>query len=113
MPHIAYYHGYFELADDEALVIDVTPPDCDYWNFQLNNHWMESLDYRYFPITVNKASAKLRDDGSLRIVVSARDPGKDNWIDTCGHARGTMCLRWVRAKDHPQPTCEVVKWSSL
>lgn len=113
VPHIAYYHGYFELADDEALVIDVTPPDCDYWNFQLNNHWMESLDYRYFPITVNKASAKLRDDGSVRLVIAARDPGKDNWIDTCGHARGTMCLRWVRAKDHPQPTCTVVKWSSL
>lgn len=113
VPHIVYYHGYFELAPDEALVIDVRPPDCDYWNFQLNNHWMESLDYRYFPITVNKHSAKYRADGSVRIVVAHEDPGVGNWIDTCAHARGTMCLRWVRATEHPDPETRVVKLAEL
>jgi hypothetical protein len=113
VPHIAYFHGYWSLAPDEALVIEATPPECDYWNFQLNNHWMESLDYRYFPVTVNKHSAKLRDDGSVRVVVGHRDPGVDNFIDTCGHARGTMCWRWVRAAEHPEPTCRVVKQSEL
>jgi hypothetical protein len=113
VPHIVYYHGYWRLAPDEALVIEVTPPECDYWNFQLNNHWMESLDYRYFPITINKRSAKLEGDGSVRIVVAHADPGKGNWIDTCGHDRGTMCLRWVRATEHPQPRTRVVKVGDL
>ena len=27
--------------EDEAWVIEVTPPDCYYWNFQLDNWWME------------------------------------------------------------------------
>jgi len=113
VPHIAYYHGYWALADDEALVIEVTPPECDYWNFQLNNHWMESLDYRYFSVCVNKHGASLEPDGSVRIVVARADPGKGNWIDTCGHDRGTMCLRWVRASSHPQPRTTVVKVSAL
>ena len=45
-PNIAYYHSHWALAEDEALVVEVTPPDCEYWNFQLNDYWMESLDYR-------------------------------------------------------------------
>ena len=54
----------WSLADDEALVIDVdTVPDCDFWNVQLNNYWMESLDYRHFDICVNKHSARRNADG--------------------------------------------------
>jgi len=115
VPHIAYYHGYWKLAPDQALVIEVTPPDCDYWNFQLNNHWMESLDYRYFKISVNKHEARLGADGSVRVIVAARDPGAaaGNWIDTCGHERGTMCWRWVRASEHPTPRTRVVELAEL
>lgn len=113
VPHIVYYHGFFSLEQGQALVIEVTPPDCDYWNFQANNIWMESLDYRYFQVTVNKHTARYRSDGSVRIVVSAVDPGVDNWIDTCGHERGTLCLRWVRAKEHPNPSTRVVTLDEL
>ncbi len=112
-PNICYFHGYWELAPDEALVIEVTPPRCDYWNFQLNNHWMESLDYRYHRIALNHHDAELGADGSLRIVVSHEDPGVDNRLETAGHARGTMCLRWVGAKQHPDPVTRVVKVAEL
>lgn len=108
-PNIVYYHGYFELAEDEALVIDVTPPRCEYWNFQINNHWMESLDYRYHQISLNHFSAKAKPDGSVRLVLALRDPDVPNWLDTAGHRRGTMCLRWVGATEHPDPTTRVVK----
>jgi hypothetical protein len=104
-----FYHGYWALEPGEALVITATPPVCRYWNFQLNNYWLESLDYRYHPITVNKHSVKLEPDGSFLIVVAARDPGFGNWMDTAGHARGTMGLRWNMAIDPPQPTCRVVR----
>jgi len=106
---IAYYHSYFRLGEDEALVIDATPPPCDHWNFQLNNHWMESLDYRYFRVHTNSALATGRPDGSIRIVVAHRDPGVPNWLETAGHRFGTMCFRWVRPEgEPPTPQCRVV-----
>jgi len=94
-------------------VIEATPPECEHWNFQLNNYWMESLDYRYYPIHVNKHTAKYRPDGSVQVVVAAHDKGFDNWIDTVGHEEGTMLWRWVRANEHPQPQTRVVKLSEL
>jgi hypothetical protein len=112
-PNIAYYHSYWKLAPDEALVIEVTPPPCESWNFQLDNHWMESLDYRWHRIHVNKHTARYRPDGSVRIAVAHADPGVENWIETAGHSQGTMCFRWIRAEAHPQPKTRVVKLSEL
>jgi hypothetical protein len=113
-PNIAYYHSYWRLAPDEALVIETPVPRCDYWNFQLNNWWMESLDYRYHRISINSSSAKTNADGTVRVVVAHRDPGGEpNWLDTAGHELGTMCWRWVRGEENPEPQARVVKWSEL
>ncbi len=112
-PNIAYYHGYWELDEEQALLVEAEPPDCDYWNFQLGNHWMESLDYRYHRIALNHRQARLEADGSLRLVVAHRDPGLANWLDTAHHRRGTMCLRWVGAREHPTPCTRVVPWQEL
>jgi hypothetical protein len=113
---IIYYHSHWKLAEDEALLIKVKPPLCDTWNFQLNNYWMESLDYRYFTISINKASAKYEEDGSVKIYVSHIDPGHANWIETSGHHEGTMCWRWYRMKEGAvpvQPSCQVVNLKDL
>jgi hypothetical protein len=107
-PDIAYYHSYWKLGPEEVLVIEAAPPACEHWNFQLNDHWMESLDYRYYRIHINKHTARYREDGSFRIVVAHEDPGVENWIQTVGHDRGTMCFRWVKAEAHPQPKTEVL-----
>ena len=75
-PNIVYYHSYWELAPDEALVIEVTPPACDYWNFQLSNHWLESLDYRYWTDPRQQGAPRsTAPDGSVRVVVAHEDPG--------------------------------------
>ncbi len=107
-PNIRIWLGRFELGDDQALVVDLEPPECDYWNFQLGNIWAESLDYRFRNVHVNSGGAVVGDDGRVRLVVSATDPGVPNWMDTAGHRHGTMCVRWVRAKSHPEPACRVV-----
>ena len=112
-PNIAYYHSHWAIAEDEALLIEVLPPECEYWNFQLNNYWMESLDYRHHRIHINKHLAHYEDDRSVRLIVAHADPGQPNWLETAGHTSGTMCFRWVRAKDHPRPRTRLVKLSSL
>ncbi|GLZ35048.1 hypothetical protein Lesp02_72350 [Lentzea sp. NBRC 105346] len=111
-PEIFYLHGYWSLGSGEAWVIETDVPDCPYWNFQLDNWWMESLDHRR-RISVNKHTAVLDADGRLMIVVAERDPGVGNWIDTCGHTSGTALLRWLGATEHPIPKCRVVPLEDL
>ncbi|CAA0103870.1 Uncharacterised protein [BD1-7 clade bacterium] len=112
-PNIAYYHSYFDLADGEALLIELEPPECDFWNFQLGNYWLESLDYRFYPVHLNKHTARVNDNGKIQIVLAAEDPGLDNWMDTRGRQQGTMCVRWIRAETHPTPVCKRVMLSEL
>jgi len=110
-PAIFYIHGYWTLAPNQALVIETETPDCEHWNIQVNNWWMESLDYRYIPANINKGSAVADPDGKVRIWLAHEDLGKTNWLATHGHGQGFLLLRWVRATSHPIPTVRVVKAS--
>jgi hypothetical protein len=112
-PNIINLLGLWRLQADEALVIEATPPACDYWNFQLGNVWAESLEFRFRRTHLNNGSVTLRSDGSFRLVVAHRDPGVPNWLDTAGHDHGTMCLRWVRANSCPMPTCRTVRLADV
>ena len=112
---IIYYHSHWKLEEDQALVIHAKPPKCDTWNFQLNNYWMESLDYRYYNICINSHSAKLNSDGSVMVIVSHKNPDYDNWIETAGHFEGTMCWRWYRPEANYPKSLEtkVVNFTKL
>ena len=113
-PTIYYFHSKWALADDEALIIEAkTIPKCQTWNFQLDNFWMESLDYFNHTIHTNTGIATYEDDGSVRLVIAHQDPGLPNWIDTCSHNDGTMCWRWIGATEYPGLETRVVKFSEL
>lgn len=116
-PNTSYHYGYWEIADGEAFVVDLHPPaHFDYWNLQIGNHWLESLDFLHRDTHVNHATARLRADGSVRIVVCANDPriADANWLDPAGHRRGALALRWVGADAVPAvPRTRVVNWSAL
>jgi hypothetical protein len=112
-PNQVIHHGYWTLEADEALVIDVELPECFYWNFQLDNIWMESLDYRYHQVTVNAHSATYESDSTLKIVVAASDPGIGNWIDTVDHRHGAMSLRLNQAEGEAVIDTRVVKLAAL
>jgi hypothetical protein len=111
---IFYSSGTFDLGPDDALVMEGTMPDCDFANLVLWNPHMQTLEYRSRPSSLNSAQMALGDNGSFRIVISARDPGVPNWIDTGGHSRGTMFWRFLLPKeDPPTPQCRVVPLSEV
>ena len=113
-PNIFYYHSHWALAEDQALVIHIDKvPDCDFWNLQINNYWMESLDYRYHQICFNKHQARYDDKGGVTLVLSERDPGVGNWLQTAGIRQGTLCLRWVGAEEQCHPTTRVINVAAV
>lgn len=112
-PNTSYNYSYWELSDDEALVVELQPPDCEYWNLQIGNHWLESFDYFHRNTHVNHETAVADDDGTVRIVIAGRDPGVANWLETAGHRCGGLALRWVGARTVPETRCQVVPISSF
>jgi hypothetical protein len=112
-PATRYSNGYFELGPDEALVIDLDPPACDYWNLQVANHWLESLDFMHHTTHYNHDTVTANADGSVRLVVAREDPGVANWIDTAGHARGCIAMRFVGADRDEIARTRVVKRGDL
>ena len=70
---------------------------------------MESLDYRFHRISINKHTAIYEEDGSVEVIVSHHDPGHPNWIETCSHYEGTMCWRWYRLEKDAEPIAPETK----
>ena len=113
-PNITYYHGHFRLSSDEVMVITLPSiPECQTWNLQVDNYWMESLDYRYHKIAINRHTATVNADGSVDIHIAVKDTGHENWLSTGGHVEGTLCFRWVGCKDPVNPTTRVINHSDV
>jgi hypothetical protein len=105
-----YYEGTYDLADDEALIIESPiPAQCNYRSLILTNEIYETIDWYNNHSSLNGAQAGADPDGKLRIVVSARDPGVRNWLDTAGHARGIIQGRWTGCDSQPIPTVRKLK----
>jgi hypothetical protein len=113
-PNIIYYHGHFRLASDEVMVITLPSiPDCQTWNLQVDNYWMESLDYRYHKIAINRHTAHVNADGSVDLHIAQRDTGHANWLNSGGHIEGTLCFRWVGCEKPTSPVTRVIKYSDV
>jgi hypothetical protein len=111
---IAYGFGFFRLADDEAFVIEGTPPQAWFWNIMLYNlGWMESLDFANRVTSLNGHQMQIDDDGRYRVVIAHRDPGVPNWLDTTGLAEGMIATRYIRTADVPPQTGQLVKFDQI
>lgn len=105
-----YMIGSYQIEDDEALIVEVQPPDSRYWNLTLENRWHEIGDYLHRPTSRTLAEVDYNENGSVQFVISHEDPGHPNWLDTSGHAFGFMTFRWVDGEgdEIPMPTARLV-----
>jgi hypothetical protein len=107
-----YIAGRFELEPDEALILEIAPGECRYWNLHVGNELSHTLDFYNRIVNTNGHQADADEGGAFRIVVSARDPGVWNWIDTVDHRKGFLWGRMDRTNDY-DPKATKVKLSEL
>ncbi|MDB5972342.1 MAG: hypothetical protein JWQ90_4792 [Hydrocarboniphaga sp.] len=105
-----YAYGGFDLAADEALIIEVqVPVPCRYWSVHLMDDASFTLDWYNRQTHLNGHTAIVDTDGFVRIVVSAVDPGVPNWLDSMGYRRGVMQVRWERCERYPDHIVTKIK----
>jgi hypothetical protein len=105
--------GRWELEPDQALILEVEPPQGVYWSYSLGNPWWETIHYGRHQSSLNADQAVVDSDGLVRVVVCGRDPGVANWLDTAGFSNGAMILRCVRTSSAPIPTSRVVAFDEI
>jgi hypothetical protein len=94
-------------------VMEIEPPGGRYWSVTLENVWHECIEPRRRPSSVTNATAMPDEDGKVRLVIGATDPGWANWLDTGGRHRGWICVRWLDNPDAPPVTTRVAPLSEL
>jgi hypothetical protein len=105
--------GRWELGPDEALILEVEPPQGVYWSYSLGNPWWETIHYGRHQSSLNGHQAVVDSDGLVRVALCERDPGIANWLDTAGHSNGAMILRCVRTTTAPTPNARVVAFDDI
>jgi hypothetical protein len=101
----AYYDGIYEIADDEALIVEVPlPKQCYYWQILVADDRFSTVDWVNRLSSLNDQQAKVDADGTLRVVVSKQDPGVYNWLDKADWPWGILQMRLYKADAHPAAT---------
>ncbi|MBB4614314.1 DUF1214 domain-containing protein [Novosphingobium taihuense] len=110
----AYFEMVFDIAEDEALVIESDLPETrTYWNVQVIDGLWNQVDIPYRQSSLNGLSAKIDPDGKFRAVLSHEEPGYANWLDTGGSSYGMLIGRWYRCSSTPTPQVRKMKLSEV
>lgn len=109
--------GYFNLADDEALVLTVDPGNARYFNVPVTDIWTITGDYWNQQSSLNINQALANPDGTYTFVISPADPAVANWVSTGGLNQGTISIRFQDldpgSPDTPTVGSQVVRIDEL
>lgn len=109
-----YFSGYFRCGPDEAVIIEIDKPDCEYWNVELAQLQWEPGDWWARLVNYNLAQVHYEPDGGVRFVASWRDPGLANWFDCSGRNLHLIGFRFFEGRsEHAEPRVRTVPLAEL
>lgn len=100
-PDQVYAMGPWRLEPDQALELRLRFPKAAYCSVALWNRFSQTVDPRVYRSTLNQRQAVVESDGSVRILVAARDPGHPNWLQTGGRRSGSLFWRFLLSEESP------------
>jgi hypothetical protein len=86
--------GWFELGQDDAVVIDFRPGGAAYSAIQLCSWLFQSIEADTRTSSLTHAQCIADGDGGIRAVIARQDPGVANWLDCGDHGLVMSMLRW-------------------
>ena len=110
-------NGYFQLADDEALILTIDPASAGFFTVPVYNDWTITGDYWNQQTSLNNYQSVRNLDGTYTMVVSPTDPLVRNWVSTGGLNQGIISMRFQNldpdSLDTPTVESQVVKIAEL
>ena len=86
--------SHFKLKSDEAFVITLTSGKSSYWVLPVTTMGLLTQDPENNIVSFNPYQSAQNKNGSYTFVLSAKDTGIRNWIDTSKLSQGTLMVRW-------------------
>ena len=109
-----YFSGAFRCRPDEAVIIEVDKPDCEYWNVELTQLQWEPGDWWARLLNYNLSQVHYEADGKVRFVAAWQDPGLPNWFDCSGRLTHLVGFRFFETRsEQAEPRVTVVPLADL
>ena len=110
-------NGYFQLADDEALILTIDPASAGFFTVPVYDDWTITGDYWNEQTSLNNDQSVANGDGTYTMVVSPTDPLVRNWVSTGGLNQGIISMRFQNLDPDlpgtPTVASQVVKIADL
>lgn len=110
--------GIYNLGNDEALLLTLDPAGAKYLGVGIYDPWLVSCEHIRATGSLNNVAATPNKDGTFTYVISAKDVGIRNWLDTGGLHEGHIHIRWQALPEGTKPDnvvreVKIVKLSEL
>jgi hypothetical protein len=110
--------GNLDIGPDDALIVRSNSAGATFRNLVITDAFHLSIEYWKRTSSLNMVQMAADENGEFTFVVSPRDPGIHNWIDTGGVRRmqfGQRFQAFERGVEHEDPwmTVKLVKFDDL